>query len=626
MFQRILVLSFVSIFYSGVFAQEKSLRIEKTTFNSGFDDFGVRIFQDKIYVISTARDSVPVYDEKTGKPFTDIFVVANDLLIPAQLMSEKYGKELLISSHFYDGPIAFNKDQSILFFSNNSDPTLGDKMGIFYLKKNKNGAWSESIPFPFNSVSYSTMHPFYDDATQILYFAANKTDGLGRFDIYSVPFDGTTFGEMKIIEGANSIMNDTYPFVIENELYYSSDRSGGLGGLDIYKLASDNIVTNIGSPINTTFDDFDLTLIDENNGFFSSNRQLMMNAATDDDCYFFHYSEPFTQVVQTINLLNDTTKNNELLRLSNDLLAAAKNNVYINSANASISTTLLAARNNTNEVAQIEKEFAALIPEIYEAVDSVVFTNKSFVSKRLAKEKAAKRLLTKIAQTNDPFLRASYLDSLANSDLIAESDSRLKNLVAQAITKNQELIQRVNKNNELQDKFTTASQLLVAEAAKAHVKLDNPLLKEQLAAYQQANKIELAQQQNKAENQYSSATIQQIADTYVSEPILFAFDSYELSQEYDTMLIEMAAFIKTNSAFQIFVDGHTDDSGLLAYNSKLSKRRALAVKRFLIKQGVKPTDFVVAYYGPEKPVAMNDSREGRKLNRRVEIRLVPRNN
>ena len=119
-------------------------------------------------------------------------------------------------------------------------------------------------------------------------------------------------------------------------------------------------------------------------------------------------------------------------------------------------------------------------------------------------------------------------------------------------------------------------------------------------------------------------TIQQIADAYVSEPILFAFDSYELSQEYDTMLIEMASFIKTNNAFQIFVDGHTDDSGKLSYNSKLSKRRALAVKRFLIKQGVKPTDFVVAYYGPEKPVATNDTREGRKLNRRVEIRLVPR--
>jgi len=548
MFQRILVLSFVSLFFSGAIAQDKALRIEKTTFNSGFDDFGVRIFQDKIYVISTARDSVPVYDEKTGKPFTDIFVVANDLLIPAELMSEKYGKELLISSHFYDGPIAFNKDQSILFFSNNSDIALGDKMGIFYLKKNKNGGWSESIPFPFNSVSFSTMHPFYDDASQTLYFAANKTDGLGRFDIYSVPFDGTTFGEMKIIEGANSIMNDTYPFVIENELYFSSDRSGGLGGLDIYKRSSDNIVTNIGEPFNTTFDDFDISFIDENNGFFSSNRQLMMNAATDDDCYFFHYSDPFTQVVQTINLINDTTKNSELLRLSNDLLAAAKNNVYFNSTNASISTRVSESINNTNEVAQIEKEFASLVLAIYAAVDSVVFTNKSFVSKRL---------LTKIAQTNDLFLRAHYLDSLANSDLIVESNSHLKNLVAQAIAKNQ-------------------------------------------------------------------ALIQQIADAYISAPILFAFDSYELSQEYDTMLIEMAAFIKTNSAFQIFVDGHTDDSGKLSYNSELSKRRALAVERFLIKQGVKPTDFVVAYYGPEKPVATNDTREGRMLNRRVEIRLVPR--
>jgi hypothetical protein len=339
MFQRIIVSCLVIFLVITSFAQEKTIHLEKTKFSSGFDDFGVRIFQDKIYVISTARDSVPVYDEKTGKPFTDIFVVQNELLVPAQFLSEKYGKELFISSHFYDGPITSNKDETLVFFSNNSDPALGDKMGIFYLKKNKSGAWSESIPFPFNSAAYSTMHPFYDEPNRLLYFAANKPNGVGRFDIYSVPFDGEQFGEMQLIEVVNSSMNDTYPFVIGNELYFSSDRVEGLGGLDIYKMTQDKIITNVGGVFNTTFDDFDLTLIDENNGFFASNRQKTIATAT-DDCYFFHYAQPIDQFVYTETSLEDSLKNEELLKLSNELLLASKNNVYFNSANALISNTL----------------------------------------------------------------------------------------------------------------------------------------------------------------------------------------------------------------------------------------------------------------------------------------------
>lgn len=623
MFQRIIVSCLVIFLAITSFAQEKTIHLEKTKFSSGFDDFGVRIFQDKIYVISTARDSVPVYDEKTGKPFTDIFEVQNELLVPAQFLSEKFGKELLISSHFYDGPITSNKDQTIVFFSNNSDPSLGDKMGIFYLKKNKSGAWSESLSFPFNSATYSTMHPFYDEPNKTLYFAANKPNGVGRFDIYSVPFDGEQFGEMQIIEVANSPMNDTYPFVIGNMLYFSSDRVAGQGGLDIYKMTQDKIVTNVGGVFNTSFDDFDLTFIDENNGFFASNRQKVIATATDDDCYFFHYAQPIDQFVYTATSLEDSLKNEELLKLSNELMLASKNNVYFNSANALISNTLQESKNNNEAINRLEKALSEKLSFIYSETDSLLFNNKTALTKRIVAEKSAKRILNKIAKSADPKIRALLLDSLAINELFVGNSDEINPLITQAININQEIIDRFNKINTFNESLDNATQIILVEASKSNLKLENSLLKDQLLAYQDKHDITIATQQT---HTFNNTTVQSISDTYVSEPILFAFDSYELAQEYDTMLIEMAAFIQSNNAFQIFVDGHTDDSGKLVYNSKLSKKRALAVKRFLIKQGVKPTDFVVAYYGPEKPVATNDTREGRKLNRRVEIRLVPRNN
>jgi outer membrane protein OmpA-like peptidoglycan-associated protein len=621
MFQRIIVSCLVIFLVITSFAQEKTIHLEKTKFSSGFDDFGVRIFQDKIYVISTARDSVPVYDEKTGKPFTDIFVVQNELLVPAQFLSEKYGKELFISSHFYDGPITSNKDETLVFFSNNSDPALGDKMGIFYLKKNKSGAWSESIPFPFNSAAYSTMHPFYDEPNRLLYFAANKPNGVGRFDIYSVPFDGEQFGEMQLIEVVNSSMNDTYPFVIGNELYFSSDRVEGLGGLDIYKMTQDKIITNVGGVFNTTFDDFDLTLIDENNGFFASNRQKTIATATDDDCYFFHYAQPIDQFVYTETSLEDSLKNEELLKLSNELLLASKNNVYFNSANALISNTLQETKNNNLEINRLEKALSEKLSFIYSESDSLLFKNKTALTKRIVAEKSAKRILNKIAKSSDPKIRALLLDSLAINELFVGNSDEVNPSITQAIIINQEISDRFDKSKTNKESLDNATQIILVEVSKSNIKSDNSLLKDQLLAYQDKHDITIATQQT---HTFNNTTVQSISDTYVSDPILFAFDSYELSQEYDTMLIEMAVFIQSNNAFQIFVDGHTDDSGKLAYNSKLSKKRALAVKRFLIKQGVKPTDFVVAYYGPEKPVATNDTREGRKLNRRVEIRLVPR--
>jgi outer membrane protein OmpA-like peptidoglycan-associated protein len=494
-------------------------------------------------------------------------------------------------------------------------------MGIFYLKKNKSGAWSESLSFPFNSATYSTMHPFYDEPNRLLYFAANKPNGVGRFDIFSVPFDGEQFGEMQLIEVVNSPMNDTYPFVIGDELYFSSDRVEGLGGLDIYKMAQDKIVTNVGGIFNTSFDDFDLTFIDENNGFFASNRQKAIATATDDDCYFFHYAQPIDQFVYTVTSLVDSLKNDELFKLSNELLLASKNNVYFNSANAIISNTLQESKNINTEINRLEKALSEKLSFIYAETDSLLFKNKTALTKKIAAEKSAKRILNKIAKSSDPNIRALLLDSLAINELFVGNSDEINPSITQAINLNQKIIDRLNKINTFNESLDNATQIILVEASKSNLKLENSLLKDQLLAYQNKHNIAVASQQA---HTFNNTTVQSISDTYVSEPILFAFDSFELPQEYDTMLIEMAAFIQTNNAFQIFVDGHTDDSGKLAYNSKLSKKRALTVKRFLIKQGVKPTDFVVAYYGPEKPVATNDTREGRKLNRRVEIRLVPR--
>ncbi len=73
------------------------------------------------------------------------------------------------------------------------------------------------------------------------------------------------------------------------------------------------------------------------------------------------------------------------------------------------------------------------------------------------------------------------------------------------------------------------------------------------------------------------------------------------------------------------VSGHTDNVGSASFNKRLSKQRALAVKNYLVSKGVEQDRIVAVGYGFEKPVASNDTPEGRQQNRRVEMKILNQN-
>lgn len=84
-------------------------------------------------------------------------------------------------------------------------------------------------------------------------------------------------------------------------------------------------------------------------------------------------------------------------------------------------------------------------------------------------------------------------------------------------------------------------------------------------------------------------------------------------------LDKVADALKTQAERQFTVEGHTDNVGTDAVNSELSKKRAEAVREYLILRGVAPTAITAVGYGPTKPVGDNKTTEGRAMNRRVEI-------
>ena len=89
------------------------------------------------------------------------------------------------------------------------------------------------------------------------------------------------------------------------------------------------------------------------------------------------------------------------------------------------------------------------------------------------------------------------------------------------------------------------------------------------------------------------------------------------------MRLDAVATLLTNerAAGKVDIAGHTDSVGDEAYNRYLSEQRAAAVKTYLVGRGVEEGRIRIAGYGEGKPRASNDTIAGRRLNRRVEIRV-----
>lgn len=80
--------------------------------------------------------------------------------------------------------------------------------------------------------------------------------------------------------------------------------------------------------------------------------------------------------------------------------------------------------------------------------------------------------------------------------------------------------------------------------------------------------------------------------------------------------------MKSSPTMKVEISGHTDNTGTAEYNLTLSKRRAAAIKKYLVASGIDESRITTIGYGLEKPVADNNSREGRQLNRRTEFKIT----
>ena len=110
--------------------------------------------------------------------------------------------------------------------------------------------------------------------------------------------------------------------------------------------------------------------------------------------------------------------------------------------------------------------------------------------------------------------------------------------------------------------------------------------------------------------------------TYQINNINFATDSYVLSSQVMNILNEFVDFLETNEQVTVMIQGHTDNVGDAAKNLELSSKRAEAVNNYLILEGIDPARLDYKGFGETKPIASNDTEEGRAKNRRTEFLIL----
>jgi len=474
-----------------------------------------------------------------------------------------------INTKNHDAAIALSVDGQTLFIYKSEDNNMGD----IYVSQLSGGDWSKPIKLKGDVNSNKSWEGSASLSAngKVLYFASDREGGLGGRDLYKAELqgDGSWSNIQNLGSKVNTIYNDDAPFIHPDNktLYFSSQGHSSIGGYDIFYTIMDdegnfNEPVNLGYPINT---------VDDNRYFV-----LAANGKTG------YYSGGGEKSLGEEDIFKIT-----MGKIEKPVLALLLGKVYYNDV-------------PIGSIMNLSKQ-----------------PNQELEGKFKSNSKTGKYVMA--------LTRGIYEIEVELASGETVSDSIRLNDITEYI--------------ELHKDFRIYS--------------DSSLIIRQAASLQSILEVELKKENKTIDTLFTDNINQEIKLTpmdkgrvFSLKNIMYAFDNANLRASSSVELDRLVAILKEQKDIKIEISSHTDASrnveaakrsfkrkGLVytkeahdkkskAYNQQLSQRRAQSVVDYLVKKGISRNRLVAKGYGEEKPIATNDTEEGRQLNRRTEFKVL----
>lgn len=289
-------------------AENDAYSVEKMNggVNTGYAEFGPTLLDDQLHFASLRFDGAEKYSCQFSK------VMKNRDVANTALKS----KEEFNIDNRLTGASAFSPDGSMLYYSLCDYEYAGEIICDLYAAKVEDGKVGNGTKLggDINGDGYtSTMPSISSDGT--LYFASNRPGGSGGLDIYSAKLDGMDVGSVTAMSDLNTAGDDGTPFIAsDGTLYFASNGRIGFGGYDIYK-TDGNEITNLGSEINTSYNDLYFILnADNSEGYLASNRpgSMYLDDSFETCCYDLFRVNVESCTVDLLALVRDCSADEDL--------------------------------------------------------------------------------------------------------------------------------------------------------------------------------------------------------------------------------------------------------------------------------------------------------------------------
>ncbi len=243
--------------------QDAGFTVQSVSSNSPVADFGPSMPSPNQLVFNSARTAAGNFDgQAKNKPYVAAIGLDGGLQQAYELQNgytENAGNV---------GPVSYAPDGRQVIFTRNNFvsgtrmvPEAGINMSLMIADVNQNGQWINARPLPFNGTDYSTGYGTFSTDGNAIYFASDRPEGFGGYDIYRASRQGQTWEAVPENLGTvvNSVGNEITPYFDGASLFFSSDWHHGMGAYDVFRAEMANsrptTLYHMGNGINSDRDD-----------------------------------------------------------------------------------------------------------------------------------------------------------------------------------------------------------------------------------------------------------------------------------------------------------------------------------------------------------------------------------